>query len=216
MDVTCVAALAWRAPVRFHAATSDMTNLIDRFSDALTHAANIHRTQTRKKEPTPYIAHLLGVAALVIEDGGDEDEAIAALLHDALEDQPDKVSAEEIGQRYGARVRTIVEGCSDTPTDFAGGAKPPWRERKEAYLRHLQECERGNLRVDKLHNAREILADYRDHGDDLWNRFSAGKDEQLWYYRSLVEAFRRRGLGGKMFGEFERVVEELESMARGA
>lgn len=192
-----------------------MTNLTDRFSDALTHAAFIHRTQTRKDKPTPYIAHLLGVAALVIEDGGDEDEAIAALLHDALEDQPDEVSAEEIGQRYGARVRAIVEGCSDTPADFAGGAKPPWHERKEAYLRHLQDCEPGNLRVslaDKLHNAREILADYRNDGDGLWSRFSAGKVEQLWYYRSLVEAFRRREVGGGLFDEFERVVAELERM----
>jgi len=207
------------SPAHLMKATSHMTNLTDRFSDALTHAAFIHRTQTRKGKPTPYIAHLLSVAALVIEDGGDEDEAIAALLHDVLEDQSEKISAEEIGQRYGSRVRAIVEGCSDTPAGYAGGAKPPWQERKEAYLRHLQECDLGNLRVsmaDKLHNARDLLADYRVEGDDVWSRFSAGKDDQLWNYRSLVEAFRRRGLGGKMFGEFERVVEELESVARGA
>lgn len=193
-----------------------MTILTDRFSGALSHAADLHRDQTRKGKPTPYISHLLGVAALVIDDGGDEDQAIAALLHDALEDQPDKITAAEIGERYGARVRAIVEGCSDTPTGYSGGEKPPWKERKETYLQHLRNCDRerdrGYLRVslaDKLHNARELLADYRDRGDEVWGRFSAGKADQLWYYRSLVEAFKHCGRDGKMLAEFERVVGEL-------
>lgn len=106
--------------------------LTSRFEEAMVYAAELHRTQTRKGSRVPYLAHLMSVAALVLEDGGDEDEAIAALLHDALEDHPEKTSREEIRRRFGERVASIVEHCTDTPSDWAGGLKPPWRGRKEA------------------------------------------------------------------------------------
>ena len=192
-----------------------MTTLTDRFTEALVYCAQIHRTQTRKGKPTPYVAHLLSAAALVLEDGGDEDEAIAALLHDSLEDQPDKTSREDIGQRFGDRVLSLVAACSDTPPDYKGGPKPPWRQRKEAYLLHVRSGASGALRVslaDKVHNTRELLADYRREGDDMWSRFNAGKADQLWYLRSLVVAFRQGGAQGPLLDELDRLVSELERL----
>jgi (p)ppGpp synthase/HD superfamily hydrolase len=116
-----------------------MAILTEHFTDALVYAARLHATQTRKGKPTSYIAHLLSVAALVLEDGGDETETIAALLHDALEDQPKKTSPEEIRQRFGSAVLDLILACTDTPPDYKGGPKPPWKERKEKYLAHLRD-----------------------------------------------------------------------------
>ena len=187
-----------------------------RFADAVTLAATLHAGDVRKGTTIPYIAHLLGVCSMVLADGGDEDEAIAALLHDALEDHGDQVTAEELDRRYGSRVAALVVGCSDTPAGFAGGVKPPWRQRKEDYLAHVRASSPDDLRVslaDKLYNARAILADLGITGGSVWSRFTAGRDGQLWYYRALVDAFRVSGLSGRMFDEFVLVVTAIEAEA---
>lgn len=183
-----------------------------RFEDALLYAAQLHAGQERKENGVPYIAHLLGVAALVIEDGGDEDEAIAALLHDAVEDQGGIERLRAITGRYGERVAHIVLGC----TDATERPKPPWRERKERYVAHLASACADVLRVskaDKLYNARAILADLRAVGDALFERFRGGKDGTLWYYRAVVDAYRQAGSGGYLLEELERTVTELERLA---
>jgi len=146
----------------------------------------------------------------VLEDGGDEDEAVAALLHDAVEDQGGEARLEEIRERYGERVAEIVRECSDTDAT----PKPPWRERKIAYLGHVPTASAGAARVslaDKLHNARAVLYDYRRLGEQLWERFNPEAD-QLWYYRSLVQAFRRHGVT-PLVAELTRVVAEVDELA---
>ncbi|HLW49228.1 MAG TPA: HD domain-containing protein [bacterium] len=186
--------------------------LTDRFSDAFEYAARLHAAQQRKGGGIPYVSHLLAVAALVLESGGDEDEAIAALLHDAAEDQGGRPQLEEIRRRFGDRVAAIVEGCTDTFQD----PKPPWLERKKTYLRHLGEAPPDVRRVslaDKLHNARSMLADYRTRGEGLWGRFDGNRDDILWYYRSLVGAFRE-SRDQSMAQELERVVTELERLTK--
>ena len=193
------------------------TMLGTRFLDALTYAAELHSGQTRKATPTPYVAHLLGVCSLVLEDGGDEDEAIAALLHDAVEDQDDGSPAEllaEIRARFGDRVASVVEECTET----LERPKPPWPERKAAYLAHLEHASDQALRVslaDKLYNATSILRDYRLHGDELWSRFNpqAGKERTLRNYSDLAELFSRRCPGSPMARELERVVAEFVGLA---
>ncbi|TVP78491.1 MAG: HD domain-containing protein [Gemmatimonadales bacterium] len=134
--------------------------LKERFDQALAEVAKLHRHHLRKGTLVPYLSHLLGVTALVLEDGGDEDEAIAALLHDALEDCPDKISAEEIEEKFGPRVRELVEACTDTPPDHTGGPKPGWKVRKERYLEQVAGGHGNRISLaDKLHNARCILRD---------------------------------------------------------
>lgn len=158
----------------------------------------------------------MSVAALVLEDGGDEEEAIAGLLHDAIEDCGDRISGQEIEARFGPRVRKLVEACTDTPLDFAGGVKPPWKDRKDTYLAHIASGEMP-LRVslaDKVHNVRSILRDHRIVGEAVWDRFSASKDETLWYYRELGIAYRSGGAEGFLVEEFERTVVELEQRAK--
>lgn len=182
-----------------------------RFIAAIEEANRYHAGQVRKGTQIPYLAHLLSVAALVLEDGGSEDEAIAALLHDAVEDAGGKPTLEAIREQFGDEVAMIVMACSDT--DVA--PKPPWRERKEAYLAHLADeaTPASVLRVslaDKLHNARAILSDYRGLGEDLWSRFNtASGDDQLWYYRSLAKIFLSRA-PGVLSSELDHVVAELE------
>ena len=167
----------------------------ERFQDALEFAAATHRTQTRKGSGIPYIGHLLGVCSLVIEEGGDEDEAIAALLHDAAEDRGGRKMLDEIDERFGENVASIVEACSDT-LDWP---KPPWKERKQTYAEHLAGQPESVLRVslaDKLFNARSILRDYLVVGDDVWGRFQTGRAGQLWYYRSWPTASTSSCLAG--------------------
>ncbi len=182
-----------------------------RFEAALVYAAQLHRQQVRKGSQTPYLAHLLAVTALVLEAGGDEDEAIAALLHDAVEDQGGYQTLDEIRERFGARVADIVAACSDafvTP-------KPPWRERKEAYLAHLKDAPPEVRRVslaDKLHNARALLRDYRRDGEATFARFNGGREGTLWYYRSLVEVFQGTG-DDDQTQELARVVATLHDLA---
>src|SRR4051812_11562858 len=171
--------------------TAPDPRLGERFANALTIATELHIDQARKGTRVPYIAHLLAVCSLVLEDGGDEDEAIAALLHDAVEDQGGQPTLDRIRAAFGEHVAGIVEACSDATVQ----PKPPWHERKRAYLAHLETADRSALRVscaDKLHNARAIHRDYTEIGDDLWTRFNAGRADTLWYYRSLSEIFARR------------------------
>jgi (p)ppGpp synthase/HD superfamily hydrolase len=190
--------------------------LTERFREAVAYSFELHGEQSRKLGGGPYVEHLLEVCALVLEDGGDEDEAIAALLHDALEDQPEKTSPREIEQRFGERVLAIVQACSDTQPGYRGGEKPAWRVRKESYLVHLR-CEGSRVALaDKLHNARSMLAELRARGDVAWSEFNAGREEQLWFYRCVVEAFRENGTGGPMLDELDRTVTELEALGGGA
>jgi hypothetical protein len=191
--------------------------LSNRFNQALLYASTLHRKQARKGTQTPYVSHLLAVASLVLESGGTEHEAIAALLHDAIEDQgADK--GEEIHQKFGKTVHDIVKGCTDAEVP-KGEKKPAWRPRKEAYIAHVREAPPSVRLVsaaDKLHNARAILADYREHGEWLWERFNGGKDGTLWYYRELVGAFREgeQTLGlQRIADELGRVVRELETLS---
>jgi GTP pyrophosphokinase len=184
--------------------------LSDRFTDALTFATQLHAKQTRKGGGVPYIAHLLGVASIALEHGANENEAIAALLHDAIEDQGGAATREEIRRRFGNTVTEIVDGC--TESDLT--PKPPWIERKQAYIAHIPEASPSVRLVsasDKLHNARSVLNDYRILGDAVWERFQGGKEGTLWYYHSLVEVFRSTG-STPLIDELERTVKELERL----
>jgi len=186
--------------------------LSSRFEEALIYATQLHAHQTRKRSNTPYIAHLLSVAALVLESGGSEDEAIAALLHDAVEDQGGKRILKEIQQRFGDTVADIVESCTDAYTI----PKPPWRGRKEAYVAHIPEASPEARRVslaDKLHNARSILRDLRLDGEGTWEKFSGGKEGTLWYYRSLLDTFKNHTTNF-MVDELDRVVNQIEHLAK--
>ena len=196
------------------ASTDVQTPLLTaRFEDALVYATRLHARQERKGTAIPYLSHLLAVTALVLEDGGDEDEAIAALLHDAIEDQGGAATREEIRQRFGERVAAIVDGCTDTDIE----PKPPWRARKEQYVAHVRHAPAEVRRVsvaDKLHNARSILADLRRDGPATLDRFKGGRDGTLWYYRALVDVYREAG-ACPMVDELERVVAELERLGVG-
>jgi (p)ppGpp synthase/HD superfamily hydrolase len=190
-----------------------MTTLSTRFLEAMVYAAQLHTGQVRKGSGTPYIAHLLAVTSLVLEHDGDEDEATAALLHDAAEDQGGEATLAEIRRRFGPAVAEIVEGCSDTMAT----PKPPWRARKEAFLARLPQASPSVRLVstaDKLHNARTILADLRTAGDAVWDRFQGGKEGTLWYYRSLVHILPGGG-SDPLAEELDRVVSEIERLARG-
>jgi GTP pyrophosphokinase len=186
--------------------------LTARFEEALTYATRLHSTQVRKGTNTPYVAHLLGVASIALENGADEDEAIAALLHDAVEDQGGAATREEIRRRFGDRVAEIVDGCTDAEVI----PKPPWRARKEAYIQHLALASPSVRLVsasDKLYNARAILLDYRALGEDLWQRFTGGRDGSLWYYRALVGAYKAHG-STPLVEELERTVLEIERLSK--
>lgn len=190
--------------------------LSERFREALGLAFELHKDQRRKGTDVPYLAHLLAVSAIVLEHGGGEDEAIAALLHDAAEDQGGRKTLERIRRRFGERVAAVVEGCTDAWEE----PKPPWRGRKEAYLAHLPGAD-ARVRLvscaDKLHNARAILADYRRLGEGLWARFQGGREGTLWYYRALADAFLEHG-PPELARELDEVVRRLEAEAtsRGA
>lgn len=168
--------------------------LTERISDALALAVQAHERQVRKGTSIPYVAHPMGVASIALEFGADEDQAIAALLHDVLEDGGPQYGP-VIKERFGERVLAIVEGCTDGLPDTSG-KKADWGERKRAYLDHLLQASDDVLLVsgsDKLHNARAIVSDLRKIGPDVFSRFTAGRDGTLWYYRTLAEIFERRG-----------------------
>ena len=190
-----------------------------KFQEALSYAAMVHNGQAKKGTSIPYISHLLGVCALVLEYGGSEEAAIAALLHDTLEDHPETVTPEILREKFGEGGLKIVEACTDTPPNYQGGQKPLWRERKEAYLNHIRRADFVICQValaDKLHNVRAILTDYKQIGDKLWPRFNEGKEGQLWYFRNLVSAFREAGIQSQMLEEFARSVTELDQLVGAA
>ena len=185
--------------------------LTERFDDALAYASRIHRLQVRKGSGVPYVSHLLGVAAIALENGADEDQAIAALLHDAVEDQGGLARLADIRERYGEDVAAMVADCTDAHDD----PKPAWRPRKEAYIASLATKPARSLAVslaDKTHNAAAINADLRAHGAAVWARFTGGKDGRLWYYRALADAFRAHA-PGTAAERFAREVDEMEELA---
>ena len=187
-------------------------NLGSRFIRAFQFAGEKHAGQTRKASTIPYIAHLMGVASLVLEAGGDEDLAVAALLHDVVEDCGGAPMLEEVRRRFGARVAKVVDGCTDADTY----PKPPWRDRKEKYLRHLKTADADTRLVsaaDKLNNVRSILGDYRELGESVWSRFNGGRDGTLWYYRALLEEFLRAE-PNRVVRELDLAVRELESLTK--
>jgi (p)ppGpp synthase/HD superfamily hydrolase len=180
-----------------------------RLSEAAGFAFALHANQKRKGSGIPYIAHLMSVAALVLEHGGDEEQAIAGLLHDAIED----VGAEQeavIAERFGPRVAQIVRACTDADTL----PKPPWRARKEAYIAHLEHADHDALLVscaDKLHNARAIVADLRTHGLAVFDRFTGGLAGTIWYHATLAEVFSRR-LPSPLSAELARAVGDMQRL----
>jgi (p)ppGpp synthase/HD superfamily hydrolase len=185
--------------------------LSEKFSRALTYMAELHRNQKRKGTRIPYVGHLLEVAGIVIEYGGNEDQAIAALLHDAVEDQGGPKTRKEIRKKFGEKMATIVDWCSDTDKK----PKPPWRERKETYLRQIARAPESAILVtaaDKLQNIRAITRDYRTIGNRLWKRFSGGKSGTLWYHRALVEEYKKTGADARIIAELDRAVSELEKL----
>ncbi|MEW6337110.1 MAG: HD domain-containing protein [Acidobacteriota bacterium] len=184
-----------------------------RFEEALVYAARLHADQRRKGSGTPYVSHLLGVAGLVIEDGGSEDEAIAALLHDAAEDRGGRAQLETIAERFGPDVARIVEACSDSLAEV----KEPWRDRKERHLAALQSASPSAIRValaDKVHNLRAIVADYRGHGEALWERFNEDADH-VWYYGAALDLLGRRSRS-VLVAELERSYAELRALVAAA
>src|SRR5262249_30198889 len=195
---------------------SKATMLTDRFDRALLYATHVHGGQTRKGTSTPYVAHLLAVAATVLEYGGDEDLAIAALLHDSVEDQGGKARLDDVRNRFGEGGGRSVEACSDSLGGTGKGeGKAHWQERKEAYLAHLRTADEDILWVslaDKVHNARTILCDLRkaDIGEKIWARFNVSTKQTLWYYHSLADIFCER-MSNQLSDELREIVEVLEA-----
>jgi len=190
---------------------TDAPFLTERFDDALAYASALHRAQTRKGSGIPYVSHLLAVAAIALENGADEDQAIAALLHDAVEDQGGLAQLEAIRERYGEGVAQIVADCTDSHAE----PKAAWHPRKEAYIASLAHKPARSLAVslaDKTHNAAAINADLRSSGEAVWSRFTGGKGGTLWYYRALANAFRAHA-PGLAAERFAREVDEMEELA---
>jgi (p)ppGpp synthase/HD superfamily hydrolase len=182
----------------------------DRFVDALGYAARVHAGQRKHSDGQPYIAHLLRVTGLVMEDGGSENEAIAALLHDAAEDQGGLGRLAEIRRRYGEPVARLVNECTDSYLE----SKPPWRERKERYVNELGDSSSGALRIsqaDKLDNVRALLRDYGIQGEDLWSRAGKRREDLLWYYDELAKRFAELR-PGPLADELSRTVKELDRL----
>jgi (p)ppGpp synthase/HD superfamily hydrolase len=186
--------------------------LTTRFDDALLLASELHREQRRKGGEVPYLAHLLGVTSLVLEYGGDEDEAIAALLHDAVEDAGGPPTLRRIRAQFGEHVAEIVDHCTDADCV----PKPPWRARKEAYIARLPSGNRASWLVsgcDKLHNTRSIVSDLRVYGDETWQKFTGRKDGSLWYYTTLVAEFQKLDVPVALIEELDRTVAEMHRLA---
>jgi (p)ppGpp synthase/HD superfamily hydrolase len=181
--------------------------LTSRFDDAFRYAHQLHQSQTRKGTDIPYISHLMTVSALVVEHGGNEDQAIAGLLHDAAEDQGGAPRLAEIRTKFGDAVADIVADCTDAWTE----PKPPWRLRKEAYLTALPKKPAASQLVslaDKTHNAEAILFDYRVLGDSLWGRFNGGADGTRWYYGALAHCFANV-MPGRLCDRLSRAVQDF-------
>lgn len=200
-----------------------------RFNRAIELALELHRRQVRKRaivhrgnraaSEVPYFSHLMIVAGTVLDYGGTEEEASAALLHDSVEDQGGLPTLQRIRKSLGPEVARIVQGCTDSmETDET--RKEAWKLRKTRYLRHLEGADESVLLVsfaDKLHNCRAALRDLRREGESFWLRFNAGKAEQLWYYRALAEVALRRGKGTRaedLVNDFAHCVAELDKRRR--
>ncbi len=180
--------------------------------DALAWVDVLHAGQIRKRTGTPYVGHLLAVASLTLDDGGDEDDVVVALCHDAVEDQGGRATLEEIRRRYGDRVAEAVDMLSDS----YGEPKAPWPERKRAAVARLAGADvpEGVLRVaaaDKLHNARSILEQLRREGDRVWESFKAPAGEVVWYYRTIADLLAERYPGSANVDQLLRTVAELET-----
>jgi (p)ppGpp synthase/HD superfamily hydrolase len=196
-----------------------LLQLGNRFTDAIDYARILH-VERRKGTDIPYMAHLLGVAALVIGEAGHapvtEDMVIAAILHDAAEDHGGQLRLDDIAYNFGANVAHMVEGLSDSLAEDANN-KAPWLERKETYLKRLRE-EPSDVQLisaaDKLYNARAVLDDYRQVGPEVWKRFKRGRNDQIWYFRELLKVFKKSG-GNRIVSELERVIAELEKISAG-
>ncbi len=187
--------------------------LSEKFEEALIYATRAHGDQIRKKTRIPYVAHILGVTAIALEYAANETQAIGALLHDTVEDCGGAERLHDIREKFGDEVADIVDGCTDTYET----PKPPWLERKRAYIEHLNDTDSATRLVsasDKLHNTRAILAELRRHGPQVFERFSGKTDGTLWYYRTLVAAFRRHGDHVDLIDELDRVVSEIEKLVR--
>ena len=185
--------------------------LTDRFEDALVFAFQLHKNQYRKQSKIPYISHLLAVTAIVLENGGSENQAIAALLHDAVEDQGGYDTLHQIKSRFGEEVELIVEGCTDAYVD----PKPDWKERKSAYLEKIKQAEESVLLVslaDKVHNARSILKDLQSNEINIWDKFNGGKEGTLWYYKSLLEIFESCPYQD-LLADLRRTIEKIIKLA---
>jgi len=183
-----------------------------RLFDAVQLVFDLFGHDARKSSEVPVLSHLLAVCSMVQFDGGDEDEAIAALLHDTLEDKPEFITRDDIKKRFGERVLKIIEISTDTPADYQGGVKPPWRDRKTSYLNQIRSTPPELLRItiaDKIDNARAIIAEYQRVGDRIWSKFNAGKPDQVWYYNQSVQAYEEAGYTGPLLEELQRLVTVL-------
>ena len=199
--------------------------LTRRFIQAVDYARQIH-TGWRKGTHVPYMAHLLGVASLVMGESGHvpfavtEDMVIAALLHDAVEDEGGLPRLQDIEAKFGKDVAKIVEDCTDS-SEVDSDKKQEWRVRKEAYIKRLREEpdeSEGTLLVsaaDKLYNARAILEDYREVGAEVWKRFKRGRDQQLWYFDELIKVYEERCRNWRIVEELKRMVAELRRVSAG-
>ncbi|MGJ4733669.1 HD domain-containing protein [Leptospira levettii] len=181
-----------------------------KFNEALVFASELHAEQRRKGTEIPYITHLLAVASIIGECGGTEVEVIAGLLHDSIEDQGGQKTFEIIKQKFGIGVAEIVLECSDT--DIV--PKPPWKERKTAYLNHLKESKNQSVILvscaDKLHNLRSIKSDLSEIGELVWNRFSAPKEETIWYYRELLKIYKMKNAPKRLTIEMDEIIGFIE------
>jgi (p)ppGpp synthase/HD superfamily hydrolase len=192
--------------------------LSTRFDHSLLFASQIHREQDRKKSGIPYISHLLGVTSIVLDYGGDEEMAIAALLHDAVEDHGGRPMLRVIEQLFGARVAKMVDGCTDSYAEDPK-KKESWERRKFRYLRRIRHEDAETRFVsaaDKLYNVRAVLRDLRYDGEIIFTRFSVPKVKTLWYYRSLVREYRAGGITHRLkplIDDLDRVVTEVEHLS---
>jgi (p)ppGpp synthase/HD superfamily hydrolase len=193
--------------------------LTPKFTEALVYAAMTHRGQLRKGTNGSYLGHLLGVTGIVIDSGGTETEAIAAVLHDAAEDCGGQPRLDDIRKLFGDAVADIVGGCSDALVEY-GAEKPSWKDRKLRYIAHLRESTKLSVYLvscaDKLHNARAILSDYIALGDDLWGRFnkSAGRDGVLWYYNQMVETYANGPADPRRVGILRQLKETVAELGK--
>lgn len=187
-----------------------MSILSSRFSLAFNFAMEVHQQQYRKRSDIPYVSHLLAVTAIVLEQGGDEDLAIAALLHDSAEDQGGFKILEKINNLFGSRVAQIVEGCSDS-FDIP---KPPWKERKVRYISELEKSDPDIILIslaDKLHNSQAICRDLRVYGENTWEKFNGGRDGTLWYYQELVRVYKFKNANHALLFELSRNFREMKN-----